>query len=327
MNGFIQINHDPVKSMQVTVIIPNYNGRHFLGKCLESIKKERVEVIIVDNSSSDGSVEYIREHYPDFTLIKNHENLGFAAAVNQGISASKTDYVFLLNNDTELEENCISNLVRCIESDENIFAVSSKMIQFENRDVMDDAGDAYTILGWTKKVGNGRSPDLYNEKKEVFSACAGAALYRRNILNEIGYFDENFFAYLEDVDISYRARIHGYKSIYCPEAVVYHHGSGTSGSKHNAFKIKISARNNVYLPYKNMPWPQLALNIIFLLLGYFIKYLFFLKEGYGKYYLDGLKEGFKSRHDINKIEYNGNLSNYLKIEWLLIKNTVKFVFL
>ena len=313
--------------MQVTVIIPNYNGRHFLGKCLESIEKERVEVIIVDNSSSDGSVEYITEHYPDFTLIKNQENLGFAAAVNQGISASKTDYVFLLNNDTELEENCISNLVRCIETDENIFAVSSKMIQFENRDVMDDAGDEYTILGWTKKVGNGRSPDLYNEKKEVFSACAGAAIYRRSIFNEIGYFDENFFAYLEDVDISYRARIHGYKSIYCPEAVVYHHGSGTSGSKHNAFKVKISARNNVYLPYKNMPWPQLALNIIFLLLGYFIKYLFFLKGGYGKYYLDGLKEGFKSRHNIKKIGYKGNLINYVKIEWLLIKNTVKFLFI
>ncbi|SCG86090.1 glycosyltransferase family 2 protein [Methanobacterium congolense] len=315
--------------MKVSVIIPNYNGKNFLRNCLKTLKNQKCEfqVIIIDNASSDNSVNYIKNNYPEFNIITNDENLGFAAAVNQGISASKTDYVFLLNNDTELEENCISNLVRCIESDENIFAVSSKMIQFENRDLMDDAGDAYTLLGWTKKLGNGRSPDLYNKKREVFSACAGAALYKRNLLNEIGYFDENFFAYLEDVDISYRARIHGYKSIYCPEAVVYHHGSGTSGSKHNAFKVKISARNNVYLPYKNMPWPQLALNILFLLLGYFIKYLFFLKEGYGKYYLDGLKEGFKSRQDINKIKYKGNLINYMKIEWLLIKNTVKFVFL
>ena len=315
--------------MKVSVIIPNYNGENFLRNCLKTLKNQKCEfqVIIIDNASSDNSVNYIKNNYPEFNIITNDENLGFAAAVNQGIRASKTDYVFLLNNDTELEENCISNLVRCIETDENIFAVSSKMIQFENRDLMDDAGDAYTILGWTKKVGNGRSPDLYNKKREVFSACAGAALYRRNILNEIGYFDENFFAYLEDVDISYRARIHGYKSIYCPEAVVYHHGSGTSGSKHNTFKVKISARNNVYLPYKNMPWPQLALNIIFLLLGYFIKYLFFLKKGYGNDYLDGLKEGFKSRHNIDKIKYKGNLINYVKIEWLLIKNTVKFVFL
>ncbi|KAF5083930.1 Glycosyl transferase family 2 [anaerobic digester metagenome] len=315
--------------MQLTVIIPNYNGRHFLKPCFKSLNRQEIplEVIVIDNASEDGSADYIKDKYPNFTLIKNHENLGFAAAVNQGIQASKTDYVFLLNNDTELEENCISKLVKCIESDENIFAVSSKMIQFENRDVMDDAGDAYTILGWTKKLGNGRSPDLYNEKKEVFSACAGAALYRRNILKEIGYFDENFFAYLEDVDMSYRARIHGYKSIYCPEAVVYHHSSGTSGSKHNAFKVKISARNSVYLPYKNMPWPQLALNFIFLLTGYLIKYIFFLRKGYGRDYLDGLKEGFNSRHDVDKIKYNNNLINYVKVEWLLIKNTVKFVFL
>lgn len=315
--------------MNVSVIIPNYNGEKFLEACLKALKNQKniFEVIIVDNASSDSSVNYIKNTHPDFTLIINEENLGFAAAVNQGIQASKTDYVFLLNNDTELEENCISKLVKCIETDENIFAVSSKMIQFENRDVMDDAGDEYTILGWTKKVGNGRSLDLYNKKREVFSACAGAALYRRSILKEIGYFDENFFAYLEDIDISYRARIQGYKSIYCPEAVVYHHGSGTSGSKHNAFKVKISARNSVYLPYKNMPWPQLALNLIFLLLGYFIKYLFFLRKGYGRDYLDGLKEGFNSRHDVDKIKYNNNLINYVKVEWFLIKNTVKFVFL
>lgn len=315
--------------MKVSVIIPNYNGENFLKNCLKTLKNQKnlFQVIIIDNASSDNSVNYIKDNYPEFTIINNEENLGFAAAVNQGIRASKTDYVFLLNNDTELEADCISKLLRCMESDENIFAVSSKMIQFGNRDVMDDAGDEYTLLGWTKKVGNGRSPDNYMEGREVFSACAGAALYRRSRFNEIGYFDENFFAYLEDVDISYRARIHGYRSIYCPEAIVYHHGSGTSGSKHNPFKVKVSARNSVYLPYKNMPWPQLALNFIFLLAGYFIKYIFFLKKGYGKDYLDGLREGFKSRNDINKIRYDNNLIKYIKIEWLLIKNTVKFVFL
>ena len=315
--------------LKVTVIIPNHNGRQFLKECFESLKRQNIpfRAIVIDNASEDGSADHIRENYPEFTLIENKKNLGFAAAVNQGIRASETDYVFLLNNDTQLEANCISNLVKCIEGDENIFAVSSKMIQYENRNVMDDAGDAYTILGWTNKIGNGRSPNNYSERREVFSACAGAALYRRIIFKEIGYFDENFFAYLEDIDISYRARLHGHISIYCPEAVVYHHGSGTSGSKHNAFKVKISARNSVYLPYKNMPWPQLALNIIFLLLGYFIKYLFFLKKGYGRDYLEGLKEGFNSRQDINKIKYKGKLIEYIKIEWLLIKNTVKFVFL
>ena len=314
----------------VTVIIPNQNGKHFLKPCLKSLNKQNIpfKVIIIDNNSKDDSTDYIKKEYPHFTLIENKKNLGFAAAVNQGIRASETDYVFLLNNDAEIEENCILNIVKCIEADENIFAVSSKMIQHGDRTKMDDAGDEYTLLGWTRKVGNGRSPDLYNESRDVFSACAGAALYRRKIFNEIGLFDENFFAYLEDVDIGYRARLHGYKSVYCPEAVVYHHGSGTSGSKYNKFKVRISARNNVYLPYKNMPWPQLALNFVFLLLGYFIKYIFFLKKGYGKEYLNGLMEGFKSRHDVNKIKYKRiKLKDYLKMEWLLIEGTVKFIFL
>ncbi len=314
----------------LTIIIPNYNGEYFLKQCCESLENQDTcfKVIIIDNASEDGSSHYIKENYPDYTIVQNHENLGFATAVNQGIKASDTDYVFLLNNDVELEKNCIFNLLKCIDKDKNTFAVSSKMIQYDDRDRMDDAGDEYTLLGWTKKVGNNKSPELYTKEKEVFSACAGASIYRRSILEEIGYFDENFFAYMEDVDISYRARIHGYKCLYCPKAVVYHVGSGTSGSKYNKFKVKLAARNNVYVPYKNMPWPQLALNFAFLILGYLIKYLFFLRQGHGTDYLGGLKEGFNSLYKIKRIKYkNERFSNYLKIEWLLIKNTVRFGFL
>ena len=142
------------------------------------------------------------------------------------------------------------------------------------------------------------------------------------------YFDENFFAYMEDVDISYRAKIYGYKCIYCPKAVVYHVGSATSGSKYNTFKIRLAARNNVYVPYKNMPWPQLAFNFLFLIFGFLIKYLFFLKNGHGNDYITGLKEGLNSLNKIDKIEYKRErLNNYLYIEWILIKNTVKNIFL
>ena len=221
----------------------------------------------------------------------------------------------------------ISNLLKCIKKDENIFAVSSKMIQYHDRTKMDDAGDEYTILGWTRRVGYGKSPDNYVQEREIFSACAAASIYRRSILDEIGYFDENFFAYMEDVDLSYRARIHGYKCWYCPEAVVYHVGSGTSGSRYNEFKTRLAARNNVYVPYKNMPWPQLLVNLVFLGMGYFIKYLFFLRKGYGEIYLDGLKEGFKSRKKIGKVIYNHrNFKNYLVIQWILIRNTFKYLF-
>ena len=314
--------------INVTVVIPNYNGLNFLPECLESLNHQKypLEVIIVDNGSHDGSVNYIKENHGQFTLIENQENLGFSVAVNQGINASNTEYVFLMNNDVELKQNCILNLVKCIGKDEDIFAVSSKMIQYHDRNVLDDAGDEYTILGWSRKRGDGKSSDLYNNEEEVFSACAGAALYRKTIFKEIGYFDEAFFAYLEDVDIGYRARIYGYRNVYCPQAVAYHLTSATTGSRYNEFKISLSARNNVYVPYKNMPWPQYALNFVFLLAGYFIKYIFFIRRGQGKSYLKGLMEGFTSLDRINKIDYQSkNLENYIIIEWLLIKNTFKFL--
>ena len=121
-----------MENIQISIIIPNFNGKQFLKECLNSIKKQnfsRLEVIIIDNGSTDGSVEYLNENYPEFALIQNRDNLGFATAVNQGIKTSNAEYVFLLNNDTELEDDCLSNLLNCIEDDETLFAVSSKMIQ------------------------------------------------------------------------------------------------------------------------------------------------------------------------------------------------------
>ena len=319
-----------METTHISILIPNFNEIELLKKCINSIKKQNFsfyDVIIIDNGSSDESVEYLKDNYPEFMLIQNKKNLGFATAVNQGIKASSAEYVFLLNNDTEIEDGCLTNLLNCIENDESIFAVSSKMIQNQNRNLIDDAGDEYTILGLTRKIGNNRSTELYQSEREIFSACAGAALYRRSIFEIVGYFDENFFAYMDDVDISYRARIYGFKSVYCPEAVVYHHVSATSGSKYNAFKIRLAARNNVYVPYKNMPWPQLALNFIFLILGFLIKYLVFLKKGHGNDYIAGLKDGLTSLDKIDRIRYeNGRLANYLLIEWMLIKNTLKIIY-
>jgi GT2 family glycosyltransferase len=320
-----------MENIQISIVIPNFNGNEFLKECLSSIKEQTYpsyDVIIVDNGSKDESVEFIQNNYPEFKLIQNKENLGFATAVNQGIKASQGEYIFLLNNDTELDVNCIYNLLTCIKKDDKLFAVSSKMIQYNNRNLIDDAGDEYTIVGYTRKVGNNRSSERYQHEREIFSASAGAALYRKSVFDIIGYFDENFFAYMEDVDISYRARLYGFKCYYCPSAVVYHHLSATSGSKYNAFKIRLAARNNIYVPYKNMPWPQLALNVLFLILGYLVKYLFFIRKGHGNDYISGLREGLSTLNKIDKVEYNNErLTNYLSIEWILIKNTVKIIYL
>ena len=273
--------------MKVTIVIPNYNGKHFMEPCLNSLFNQTCKdfhILVVDNASSDGSIEYMEQNYPDIELIKLQKNYGFSKAVNIGIQHSETPYVILLNNDTTVDKHYVEEMIKAIEKNPKIFSVSSKMIQMYHPELIDSAGDLYTLLGWGVCRGCGRPVTNYTEYSEVFTACAGAAIYRRSIFDKIGYFDENHFAYLEDIDIGYRARIFGYYNMYCPTALVYHVGSGTSGSKYNSFKVKLAARNNLYLNYKNMPALQLVLNFIPLAIGYFIKYLFFCKIGFGEDY-------------------------------------------
>lgn len=320
-------------SMKVSVVTPNYNGKDFLYAYFESLIKnsnEIGEVIIVDNGSRDGSQEFIRNYREkvDFpiVLIENSQNLGFAEAVNQGISKARYDYIFSLNNDTVVEKSAIFELFNLLNSEERIFSVSSKMVQFNNPELIDDAGDDYTLLAYTKKRGNNQNLNKFIEVSEVFSSCAGAALYRKDLLEELGGFDSEFFAYMEDVDLGYRARINGYKNLFCPNAVVYHIGSATTGSQYNEFKVRLAARNNVWVVYKNLPIPQKIVNILFLFLGFLIKYMFFLKKGFGPIYLNGLKEGLKTRNKIKKVEFKSkNWKNYFKIEYELIKNTFKLL--
>ena len=139
-------------------------------------------------------------------------------------------------------------------------------------------------------------------------------------------FDANFFAYMEDVDLAIRSKINGYRNLLCPQAIVYHIGSATSGSRYNEFKVRLAARNNVWVVYKNIPIPLKIVNFIFLFLGFFIKYLFFVKKGFGNIYLAGIKEGLSTRNKISKTKFKSkNTINYLKIEYRLIINTIKFL--
>lgn len=314
--------------MKVTIIIPNYNGKHFMEPCLQSLANQtcsEFQILVVDNASSDGSIEYMRENYPDIELISLNQNYGFSAAVNVGIRHSTTPYVLLLNNDTTVAPEFVDEMIKAIEKSPKIFSVSSKMIQMYHPGLIDSAGDMYTLLGWGYCRGGGLSISNHHTDDIIFSACAGAAIYRRDIFSEIGFFDENHFAYLEDIDVGYRAKIYGYQNTYCSSAIVYHVGSGTSGSKYNSFKVKLSARNNIYLNYKNMPVIQLIINFIPLLIGYFIKYIFFLKKGFGKDYLAGIMEGLQYRKKCKKVPfYFKHLSAYVKIEFELIINTFSY---
>ena len=246
--------------------------------------------------------------------------------MNVGIRACETPYVILLNNDTEPYPDYVGELVRCMDRFPEVFSASSKMLQLSNRELMDDAGDMYSVLGWAYQRGVGQPASRYSRARQVFAACAGAAIYRREVFEEIGYFDESHFAYLEDIDVGYRAKIFGYKNVYCPTAKVCHVGSGTSGSKYNSFKVRLAARNSVYLNYKNMPLPQLLLNSVPLAAGMAVKYGFFRKIGFGADYVSGLKEGFSTRKNCYKVAYRPeHFKNYVRIQWELIAGTALYV--
>ena len=338
----------------ITVIIPNYKGIKFIENCLSSLYAQvegtpSYEVLVVDNASEDGSVELIREKFPQTRLLCLKENTGFCHAVNMGIQSSDSPFVLLLNNDTKVYPDFIKQIYapmedlgvsktsnakgkgkasgRMISGGKDgrwpIFSVSAAMLMWDKPELMDDAGDVYTIMGWAFTRGKGKPYADYQRRVRIFSACGGAALYRRDILEKIGLFDEKHFAYLEDLDLGYRANIYGYRSLYEPRARVVHYGSASTGSRYNAWKTKRAAANSVYVIAKNLPLFFKVLHFPFLLAGYGIKFLFFVRKKMGRQYLLGVCEGlrlsmsYEGRQKRVKFQTK-HLGNYLRIEWDLI---------
>lgn len=281
------------KEKLITVIIPNYNGAKFIRGCLDSLKEGSVlpQIIVVDNGSTDGSDQIIEKEYPEVLLLRLGANTGFCHAVNAGLHITRTRYAILLNNDTKADRNFVRELYNAIAQSSGAFSAGARMLSMKDPDVIDNAGDLYCAFGWAFARGKAQPADSYSREEEIFSTCAGAAIYRMSVFDEIGFFDERHFCYLEDVDICYRARIHGYRNLYAPKAVVYHYGSASSGSVYNAFKEEMTAGNNRYLLYKNMPAFQYALNAPLIALGTKIKEYYFAKRGLKEAYCRGLERG------------------------------------
>ena len=314
---------------KVAVIIPNYNGKKYLADCLKSLRKQTFKdfcVIIVDNASTDGSIELVEKEFasqitdaasaeansaktlPPIQIVRLQENTGFANAVNVGIrAAGEAKYAFLLNNDTRCDEGAIETLVKTLDNHPRIFSAQAKMLQFKDTSKIDDAGDYYCALGWAYAPSKDKDSSRYNKRISVTSACAGAAMYRMEAFDEIGLFDEAHFCYLEDVDIGYRARLFGYHNVMEPEAIVYHAGSASSGSRHNAFKVELTASNNLYLIYKNMPFVQLFINLPLILIGILVKHVFYMKKGLGGAHVKGLAKGFSKifKNSDKKVRFGG----------------------
>ncbi len=294
----------------IDIIIPNWNGRSLLKTCLDSLQNQSshcFHIIVVDNGSTDGSVSYIEQHYPQVEIIVLPQNRGFSAAVNSGIRASTKKWVMLLNNDVEVESGCLAYLAKVCNEDPEYDFFALKMIDFQQRSLIDGAGDCVLRGGVGYRIGTMEFDDeTYRIKRDVFGACAGAALYRRSLFDAVGFFDEDFFAYLEDVDLNLRAARAGKKCCYLPEAMVYHIGSASTGSKINSFTVRLSTRNNVFVVLKNYG-PLLFVRFLPAFLMYqFFWLIFVVKKGQFPAYLAGLFESIKylrimrSRYDQSK---------------------------
>ncbi len=277
----------------IDIVIPNHNGCAFLEGCLASVFAQsytRWHVIVVDNGSGDGSLALLRGRFPEVELLALPENTGFSAAVNRGIAAGTAPLVFLLNNDTELDRHCLRHLVEAAANwPADFFA--AKMINYHQRHLLDGAGEGFLRGGAGYRLGTLEADDdNYGHSRQVFGACGGAALYRRQVLEEVGLFDPDFFAYLEDVDWNLRAARLGKVCRYVAEARVYHIGSATTGSKINAFTVRLSTRNSLFVLARNYSAGLLLRYSALILIYQFFWLLFVLKKRQFLPYCRGLAE-------------------------------------
>jgi hypothetical protein len=283
---------------EISVIIPNWNGRSYLETCLNSLNNQdfsKHEVIVVDNGSTDGSVEFVKRCFPQTKIVSFEENRGFSRAVNEGIKRAKGRYILLLNNDIEADSRLLRHLHETITNAGDADFFACRMMDFRSRELIDGIGDGFPRKGKAFRIGHGAKygPSL-NRTKRVFGACAGAAVYKKTLFEKVGLFDEAFFAYHEDADWNFRANLMGYRCQYVPQAVVYHMGSSTTGGLINEFTVFYNIRNMINVIAKNMPTVLLFRYFPRILWGQvesFFRYC--VVEGYWGAYFSGLFEAVK----------------------------------
>ncbi len=316
----------------ISVIIVNWNGKHHLGECLSSLTKQTIknfEIIFIDNGSTDESTAFVNRKFPDVKIVELKKNEGFCRANNIGLKHASGEFIALLNNDTRVEANWLEELAKAMVCDPKIAIWASVLVNYFQPELIDTAGDGYDICGVGFKIANRQPVSRYQEKREVFGACAGAVLYRRSMIDKIGLFDEDFFAVGEDIDLSFRAKLSGFKCVYVPKAIVHHKVGQTIGSNSNLL-LYHSRRNIEYTYFKNMPLALLLLTFPMHLLYNLLTFIQALSEGRIHIFLKAKRDFFlnfgkilKKRKNIQtqrKIPLKSLLSlfskNYL---WLKIK--------
>ncbi len=248
---------------RVDIIIPTYNGAALLAACLAALQQQTYRdfvVTVVDDGSDDSTVTLLARDYPAVQVIRHQQNRGLVAACNAGIQATKAELICLLNNDTEAEPDWLAALVAALDTQPTAGSAASKMLLFDQRANLHSAGDGYTVTGlpvnhgvWQRDTGR------YDQHHEPFGPCAGAGLYRRSAIAAItvdpaGPLDSDLFMYCEDVDLNWRLQLAGYRSIFAPQARIYHHLSATGGGPFASYWV---GRNLLLVLIKNLPAPLL----------------------------------------------------------------------
>lgn len=245
-----------VTSGLFSVIIPNWNGIAHLPTCLAALRRQthaQIEVLVADNASVDGSQAIIDRDFPEVQLVQLTTNQGFTGACNAGLRQARGEYLALLNNDTEADPGWAAAVVAAFTRHPRAGAVASKMLLFDQRDTLHTAGDYYRVDGWPGNRGVRQHDEGQFDREEyVFSACGGSSVYRRVMLDQIGLLDDDFFFSMEDVDLGWRAQLAGWRCVYTPQAVVYHHLAATGGGVTSSF---YDGRNAIYVLVKNYPGP------------------------------------------------------------------------
>jgi hypothetical protein len=303
----------------VSIIMVNYNGKKFLSDCLNSIFHQTYypfEVIMVDNASKDGSVEYVHQNFPEVKMFILSENLGFAGGTNAGIRQAKGEFVLTLNNDTIIAPDFIDELVKPMVSDSSVGMCASKMIFPDGRINSTAICISRSGAAWDRGMGE---PDLgqYDVAEEVFGPCAGASLYRSNMFDKIGLFDEDFFLYMEDVDLAFRARLSGWKCMYVPTARVVHVHGGTA-KPNSDISVYFGNRNILWYVIKDFPLRFLLVSLPWIIGRNCAVIPYYFLKGKGKTILNakidaikGLHKMFKKRPDIVR-----KVSDYEMKKWI-----------
>ena len=252
----LDILNNQEKLPLVDIIIVNWNGIEHLSVCLTSLINQiykNKKIIFIDNGSVDQSVEYVKTNFPSIEVISLENNFGFCGGNNVGIRNSESEFIALINNDTEADKYWLYNSIQTLINNPDAGFLASKISRFYEKDLIDSCGDDLFRSGYPEKRGWLRKfSEEYKSNRWVFSACAGAAIYRRSMLDDIGLFDEDYFNYMEDIDLSFRAQLAGYKCIYEPKAIIYHK-VGATASQNTKARIYWSHRNHWYTIIKNFP--------------------------------------------------------------------------